>query len=49
MGRVTQYKFWYDPTHGVAGVVLMQFLPCRDPKALEIFLDFERAVYASVL
>ena len=37
---------WMDPGAGVAGVILMQFLPFADPKALEAFEAFERAVYA---
>jgi CubicO group peptidase (beta-lactamase class C family) len=38
--------YWMDPAAGVAGVILMQFLPFADPRALETFAAFERAVYA---
>ena len=38
--------YWADPAAGVAGVLLMQVLPFADPKALEVFAAFERAVYA---
>jgi CubicO group peptidase (beta-lactamase class C family) len=38
--------YWMDPAAGVAGVILMQFLPFADPRALETFSAFERAVYA---
>ena len=37
--------YWLDPAAGVAGVILMQLLPFADPRALEIFAAFERAVY----
>ena len=38
--------YWLDPKAGVAGVILMQILPFADPRALEVFSAFERAVYA---
>jgi hypothetical protein len=28
--------FWVDPTRGIAGVILMQFLPLADSKALAV-------------
>ena len=40
--------FWIDVDRGVAGVILMQLLPFADPKALALFNQFEKAVYASV-
>jgi methyl acetate hydrolase len=40
--------FWIDPANGVAGVILMQLLPFADAKALAIFADFEKAVYAAL-
>jgi len=40
--------FWIDPAKGVAGVILMQLLPFADPKALALFNQFEKAVYASL-
>ncbi len=39
--------FWIDPRKGVAGVILMQYLPFADKEALAVLGDFERAVYAS--
>jgi CubicO group peptidase (beta-lactamase class C family) len=39
--------YWVDPAAKVAGVILMQFLPFADPKALAAFSAFERAVYAA--
>jgi len=40
--------FWIDPAKGIAGVILMQLLPFADPKALALFDQFEKAIYASV-
>lgn len=37
--------FWIDPARGVAGVILMQFLPFADRKALALYEAFERGVY----
>jgi methyl acetate hydrolase len=36
--------FWIDPARGIAGVVMMQFLPFADTKALAIYDTFERGV-----
>jgi CubicO group peptidase (beta-lactamase class C family) len=38
--------FWIDPTRRVTGVILTQILPFADAKVLDLFADFERAVYA---
>jgi methyl acetate hydrolase len=40
--------FWLDPVRKVAGVLLTQILPFADPKVLELYGRFERAVYASL-
>ena len=45
-GGLNNTYFWIDPSREVAGVILMQFLPFADPKALALYRDFERAVYA---
>ena len=37
--------FWIDPARGIAGVIMMQYLPFADAKALAIYDAFERAVY----
>jgi CubicO group peptidase (beta-lactamase class C family) len=37
--------FWVDPTRGVAGVILMQFYPFADLRALAVYDTFERGVY----
>jgi hypothetical protein len=34
-----------DVARGIAGVILMQFLPFADSKALAVYDSFERAVY----
>jgi CubicO group peptidase (beta-lactamase class C family) len=39
--------FWIDPRKGVAGVIMMQFLPFADKEAIAVLGDFERAVYAA--
>ena len=44
-GGINNTYFWIDPTRGIAGVVMMQFLPFADTKALAIYDIFERGVY----
>lgn len=46
-GGINNTYFWIDPARGVAGVILMQFLPFADPKALGVYEQFERAIYQS--
>jgi methyl acetate hydrolase len=38
-------EFWIDPQRGIAGVLLMQFLPFYDEGAIRTLKDFENAVY----
>jgi CubicO group peptidase (beta-lactamase class C family) len=38
--------YWIDPTRRVTGVILTQILPFADAKVLELFGQFERAIYA---
>ena len=40
--------FWIDPNRGIAGVVMMQYLPFFDKDAIGLLGDFERSVYANV-
>ena len=40
--------FWIDPLEGVAGVILTQLIPFADPKVLEVFENFETAIYAAL-
>jgi methyl acetate hydrolase len=44
-GGINNTYFWIDPTRGIAGVVMMQFLPFADTQALGIYDIFERGVY----
>jgi len=44
-GGIDNTYFWVDQTRGVGGVVMMQFLPFADTKALEVYDTFERGVY----
>jgi len=44
-GGLNNTYFWIDPARGIAGVVMMQFLPFADTKALAIYDTFERGVY----
>jgi CubicO group peptidase (beta-lactamase class C family) len=39
--------FWIDPSKGIAGVIMMQFMPFADKAALAVLGDFERAIYAA--
>ena len=44
-GGIFNTYFWIDPARGIAGAILMQFLPFADPKALAVYDSFERGVY----
>jgi CubicO group peptidase (beta-lactamase class C family) len=44
-GGINNTYFWVDPARGIAGVILMQFLPFADSKALAVYEAFERSVY----
>jgi len=44
-GGIDNTYFWVDRTRGVGGVVMMQFLPFADTKALAVYDTFERGVY----
>ena len=44
-GGINNTYFWVDRTRGITGVILMQFLPFADRKALAIYDAFERGVY----
>jgi CubicO group peptidase (beta-lactamase class C family) len=38
--------YWIDPKRSLCAVVMMQFLPFVDPRAVGLLSDFEKAVYA---
>jgi CubicO group peptidase (beta-lactamase class C family) len=44
-GGINNTYFWIDRTRGVAGVIMMQFLPFADAKALAVYDAFERGAY----
>jgi methyl acetate hydrolase len=44
-GGIYNTYFWIDRTRGIAGVILTQFLPFADPRALAVYDTFERGVY----
>ena len=45
-GGIYNTYFWVDRARGIAGVILMQFLPFADRKALAVYDAFERGVYS---
>jgi methyl acetate hydrolase len=42
-------EFWVDPHSGIAGVLLMQYLPFYDDAAIRTLRDFEAATYKELL
>jgi len=44
-GGIDNTYYWIDRDRGISGVILMQFLPFADPKALALYDAFERGVY----
>jgi CubicO group peptidase (beta-lactamase class C family) len=44
-GGIFNTYFWVDPARGIAGVILMHFLPFADRQALALYDEFERGVY----
>jgi CubicO group peptidase (beta-lactamase class C family) len=44
-GGIDNTYFWIDRRRGVAGVIMMQFLPFADAKALNVYDVFERGTY----
>ncbi|MGH6709359.1 MAG: serine hydrolase domain-containing protein [Bradyrhizobium sp.] len=47
-GGINNTFFWIDPARGVAGVIMMQYLPFADAKALAAYDAFERGTYQLV-
>jgi CubicO group peptidase (beta-lactamase class C family) len=39
-GGINNTFFWIDPTRGIAGVIMMQYLPFADAKALAVYDTF---------
>jgi CubicO group peptidase (beta-lactamase class C family) len=44
-GGIYNTYFWIDRTRGIGGVIMTQFLPFADRKALALYDGFERGVY----
>lgn len=44
-GGISNTYFWIDPSRGIGGVIMMQYLPFADARALTAYDAFERAVY----
>jgi methyl acetate hydrolase len=44
-GGIDNTFYWIDPARGVTGVIMMQFLPFADKRALGVYDTFERGVY----
>jgi methyl acetate hydrolase len=47
-GGINNTYFWIDPSRGIAGVIMMQYLPFADAKALATYDTFERGAYQLV-
>src|SRR5882724_11591739 len=47
-GGINNTFFWIDPTRAIAGVIMMQYLPFADAKALATYDAFERGAYQLV-
>jgi CubicO group peptidase (beta-lactamase class C family) len=47
-GGINNTYFWIDPSRGIAGVIMMQYLPFADGKALGVYDIFERGAYRLV-
>jgi CubicO group peptidase (beta-lactamase class C family) len=44
-GGINNTFFWIDPARGIGGVIMMQYLPFADAKALAVTDAFERGAY----
>ena len=47
-GGINNTFFWIDPARGIAGIIMMQYLPFADAKALATYDTFERGAYQLV-
>jgi len=47
-GGINNTFFWIDPARGIGGVIMMQYLPFADAKALAAYDAFERGAYQLV-
>ena len=44
---VLNTHFWFDPARDVVGLIMTQTLPFAEPRFIEVYERFERAVYAN--
>ena len=44
-GGIFNTYYWLDPSKRVAGLIMTQVLPFADPRVLQLYGQFERAVY----
>jgi CubicO group peptidase (beta-lactamase class C family) len=44
-GGINNTYYWIDPSRDLTGVIMMQFLPFADKRALGVYDTFERGVY----
>ncbi len=44
-GGINNTYYWIDPARDISGVILMQFLPFADRRALAVYDTFERGAY----
>jgi len=47
-GGINNTFFWIDPARGIGGVIMMQYLPFADVRALATYDAFERGAYQLV-
>jgi CubicO group peptidase (beta-lactamase class C family) len=47
-GGINNTFFWIDPIRGIGGVIMMQYLPFADARALAVYDIFERGAYQLV-
>ena len=47
-GGLSNTYYWLDPAKHVTGLIMMQILPFADPRALQLYGQFERGVYDMV-
>ena len=40
--------FWVDRTAGITGALYTQFLPFVTPEAYQVYVEFEKALYAAI-
>ena len=45
---VCNTHYWFDPAHDVAGLIMTQTLPFVEPRFVQVYEQFERAVYESI-